>query len=112
MYALCVGTYSVQSVAQTSSNTVISFARNTEAQGAFIVCSTSNTLFGYESARREANTFEITVDSDRNGNRCNMHVYDIKSDGQLQDAPVLRPASKIMDQSCTVGCILCKNLIN
>jgi hypothetical protein len=92
---------------------VISFARNTDAQGAFIVCSTNNTQdgFSYKSTRRETNNFEITVNSDRNGNRCNMHVYDIKGDGQLQDAPMLRPANKITNQPCIVGCTLRKNLI-
>ena len=106
---LCIGTYSIQNVSRESSKILLSFVRNTTAMGAFVVCSNSSKDDGFNYILAErvrgADTLELRIvpegDTVRN---CNMLVFDVKNDGQLQDTTVIRPAFRTQGEPCIIGC--------
>lgn len=104
------GTYSIQSFSREYSQFVLSFANNTNAQGAFIVCRSSDpnrNELNYKVAglERLQNSIQFEVQSEETyQSNCSTLVYDLDRNGLLKEKQILRPSFQVENQSCITGC--------
>ena len=86
---------------------LIQFARNTSAQGAFVVCNNStDTHLSYISAAISRYNYNVQIEKVSDSNKCSILVYDLKSNGLLSDddSKCTRPSYVLYNQSCIMGC--------
>lgn len=88
----------------------MSFANNTNAQGAFIVCRSSDPkknelnykVSGFENLQ-DSIQFEIFSGNISQIN-CSTLVYDLDQNGLLKERETLRPIFQAENQPCIIGC--------